>query len=129
MKLYLAVMISGALGVASRLWISTWFSERVGETFPFGTMVVNVSGCLLIGIFGGLTKPDGVLIVSPIVRQMIMIGLLGGFTTFSSFTWQTLTLVEDGEWLYASLNIIGSVVLCLAAVWGGFATANLLNQQ
>jgi CrcB protein len=123
---YLAVMAGGALGSALRMAASLWIADRFAPGFPLGTLVVNVVGCFLIGIFGGITSPDGPLLVSPILRQGVMVGIFGGFTTFSSFSLQTLALANDGEWLYASLNVAASVVLCLVAVWLGSIAAQIL---
>jgi CrcB protein len=81
----------------------------------------------VIGFFGALTGPDGRIFVGTNARQFVMIGICGGFTTFSSFSLQTLNLMNDGEWVYAGGNIVGSVVLCLLAVWIGYALATSLN--
>lgn len=116
---YIAVMIIGAFGCAGRMWLSTFLSEKYGPTFPVGTLAVNISGCLLIGLFAAITRPDGGLLVHPIVRQAVMIGFLGGYTTFSSFGLQTVALLNDGEVWYATMNVVLSVVLCLLAVWIG----------
>jgi len=126
LQTYLAVMAGGAAGSALRMAISLWIADRFAPGFPLGTLVVNVAGCFLMGIFGGITSPDGPLLVSPILRQGVMLGVLGGFTTFSSFSLQTLNLVNDGEWLYAGLNVAGSVILCLVAVWLGAIAAQIL---
>jgi CrcB protein len=116
-------MVVGAIGCASRMWMSTFLSEKYSVTFPIGTLAVNVLGCLLIGLFAGITRPEGGLFIQPLVRQGVMIGFLGGFTTFSSFGLQTITLLTDGEWGYAAANILLSVILCLAAVWIGLVIA------
>jgi CrcB protein len=119
LKAYLAVMLVGAFGCGARMWISNFLAEKYGPAFPIGTLVVNVLGCFLIGFFAGITRADAGILVHPVVRQAVMIGFLGGFTTFSSFGLQTISLLNDGEWGYAALNIILSVALCLAAVWIG----------
>lgn len=111
------------------MWLSLFLASRYGESFPVGTLVVNVTGSFLIGLFAGLTGPQGVLLVSPLWRQFVTIGMMGGYTTFSSFSLQTLTLVSDGEWLRAGLNIVLSVGLCLLAVWLGNAAALNLNHR
>jgi len=98
-----------------------------GETFPWGTLLVNITGSLIIGFFATLTGPDGRIFVSSTTRQFVMIGLCGGYTTFSSFSLQTLNLVQDSEWLQAGGNIVGSVVLCLFAVWLGHILAASIN--
>ncbi len=129
LKSYIAVMLGGALGSALRMWMSLLVAVRFGETFPTGTLVVNVSGCFAIGIFAALTGPDGMLLVSPIVRQGVMVGVLGGFTTFSSFGLQTLELLQSGDWLRAGLNIGLSVFLCLLAVWLGHVFALVVSHR
>ena len=116
---YLAVMVVGAFGCAARMWLSDFLAQKYGVVFPIGTLVVNILGCFIIGVFAGITRPDGGLLVHPVIRQAVMIGFLGGFTTFSSFGLQTMALFTDGEWGYAALNIALSVVLCLVAVWIG----------
>ena len=126
MKLYAAVMIGGAIGSALRYGMSAWIAETTHSTFPWGTLAVNVIGSLVIGIFAGLTGPDGPLLVSPIFRTFVTIGILGGFTTFSSFSLQTMLLLQDGQWLSAVGNVISSVMMCLVATGLGIALANAL---
>jgi CrcB protein len=123
---YLAVMAGGAVGTALRMTLSLWIAERIDHPFPLGTLVVNVSGCFIIGLFAGLTEADGPLLVSPLVRQGVMIGVLGGYTTFSSFSLQTLLLINDRQWLWAGMNIVLSVLCCLVAVWLGALAARTL---
>jgi len=126
MKLYAAIMIGGALGSAARFAISVWLAARVGESFPWGTFAVNIIGSFVIGFFMALTGPDGALMVSPVIRAFVAIGILGGFTTFSSFSLQTISLLQDGQWLWAAGNVLLSVTLCLLATAGGIALANIL---
>ena len=123
MGTYLWVAAGSALGGMARYWCSGFVAERAGEAFPWGTLIINILGSFVIGIFGGLTGPDGRFLVSPEVRIFVMVGLCGGYTTFSSFSLQTLTLAQDGQWLEAGSNIVLSVVLCLLAVWLGVAAA------
>jgi len=125
---YFWVGVGGALGSIARFWLSGLIAQRVGETFPWGTILVNVSGSFVIGFFATLTDPDGRWLVGPMARQFVMIGICGGYTTFSSFSLQTLNLVRDGEWLWAGGNIILSVILCLGAVWIGHILAMSLNK-
>ena len=119
LKGYLAVMVVGAFGCAARMWFSNFLAEKYGPAFPVGTLAVNVLGCFIIGVFAGISRPDGGVLIHPVIRQAVMIGFLGGFTTFSSFGLQTIELLSDGELGFAVLNIVLSVVLCLAAVWIG----------
>ena len=119
---YLWVAIGGALGSVGRFWINGLVSEKIGATFPWGTLVINVGGSFIIGVIGAVASPEGRL-DSPtrqFATQFLMIGVCGGYTTFSSFSLQTLNLVRDREWLYAGGNVLLSVVLCLLAVWLGW---------
>jgi CrcB protein len=125
---YLWVAIGSAIGGVLRFLCSGLIAERIGEVFPWGTLAVNVAGSFVIGFFFTLTGPDGRLLVGAPARQFVMIGLCGGFTTFSSFSLQTLDLARDGDWLRASTNIVGSVVLCLTAVWLGHTAAVAVNR-
>ena len=120
---YFSIMLGGALGTGLRLFLSTWVDQHGGASFPWGTLIVNFTGCLAIGLFSGFAGPEGVVVASPLTRQIVMIGLLGGFTTFSSFSLQTISLIFDGEWLYAGMNVFLSLVLCLAGTLGGVILA------
>jgi len=125
--IYLWIAGGSALGGVARYWLSGVVATAFGETFPWGTLIVNVSGSFVIGLFATLTDPDGRLFVSSEMRQFVMVGIVGGYTTFSSFSIQTLSLLRDGQWASAGANIAGSVVLCLAAVWLGHMLAASLN--
>lgn len=125
---YLLIAFGSALGGMARYWCTGLVDHRIGETFPWGTLVVNVTGSVLIGFFATLTAPEGRWFVGAETRQLVMIGILGGYTTFSSFSLQTLNLVRDGEWARAALNVLLSVLLCLGAVWLGHAAAAALGQ-
>jgi CrcB protein len=129
MVTYLWIGLGSALGGMARYWCSGFVAERIGETFPWGTLTVNVLGSFLIGFLATLTAPDGRFLVGTNARQFVLIGILGGYTTFSSFSLQTLALARDGEWLRAGGNIVLSVVLCLVAVWLGHIAAAALNQM
>lgn len=124
---YIWVAIGGALGSVARFWASGFIARRFGETFPWGTLIVNVTGSLVIGFFATSTGSEGRWIVGPQGRTFFMIGVLGGYTTFSSFSLQTLNLARDGEWLYAIANAVLSLVLCVAGVWLGHVMALGLN--
>ncbi len=128
-KTYLAVMAGGALGTGLRMWISGWCANLFGQTFPWGTLVVNAAGCLVIGAFSGLTGPDGWLMAPPLTRQVVMIGVLGGFTTYSSFSLQTINLLSEGEILYGMGNIVLTLALCLLGTWGGLVLAGILHSK
>ncbi len=125
---YLAVMGGGALGVGARMALSSFIAGRFGELFPWGTIVVNISGCFVIGLFAGLSGPDGPLFLPPWVRQFVMLGLLGGYTTYSSFSLQTILLLQDGQFSAALGNIFGTLLLCLAATWSGLFLAQVISR-
>ena len=125
--LYCWIAIGSAIGGIARYWCSGVAARLFGETFPWGTLFVNVTGSLLIGLFATLTGPDGRIFAGSTARLFVMLGVLGGFTTFSSFSLQTLALAQDSEWLQAGGNIVGSVVLCLLAVWLGHLLALSIN--
>ena len=127
MAAYLWIAIGSALGGMARYGCSGLAARLISETFPWGTLIVNVLGSFIIGFFATLTGPDGRVYVGSLTRQFVLIGFCGGYTTFSSFSIQTLNLMEDGEWLRATANIGGSVVLCLLAVWIGSLLASSLN--
>jgi CrcB protein len=119
---YLWVAFGGALGSVSRFWLNGLISEKIGATFPWGTLAVNVTGSFVIGILGALALPEGRMDTPSrlFATQFLMIGVCGGYTTFSSFSLQTLNLLREREWLYAGGNVILSVVLCMIAVWLGY---------
>ena len=116
---YLLVMLGGALGTGARFWASGVVARRFGEFFPLGTLTVNVTGSFIIGIFVALTDPQGPFLVSPTLRQFFIIGVCGGYTTFSSFSIQTLDLAQEGDWFRAALYTVLSFACCIFAVWLG----------
>jgi CrcB protein len=129
MVTYIWVAIGGALGTTGRYWLSGLVARQFGETFPWGTLIINVTGSFFIGFFATLTGPDGRVFVGSNPRQFVIIGICGGYTTFSSFSLQTLNLINDGEWLYAGTNIVLSVVLCLIGVLAGHLLAMSINMM
>ena len=124
---YLWIAFGSALGGMARHWMSGVVAQRFGEAFPTGTLIVNVTGSFAIGFIATLTDPGGRLLMGVSARQFIMVGVLGGYTTFSSFSLQTLNLARDGEWLYAGANVLLSVIVCLLAVWFGQAVGRMVN--
>jgi CrcB protein len=128
LDVYLWIAFGSALGGMARYGCSGLVAQHFGETFPWGTIVVNVAGSFLIGMVATLTGPDGRLMVPGAARDFVMIGVFGGFTTFSSFSLQTLALARDGEWFGAGLNVVLSVILCLVAVWGGHSVGLAINR-
>ena len=128
MVTYLWIAVGGALGSMARYGCSSLVARLVGETFPWGTLIINIVGSLVIGFFATLTGPDGRLLVAPDAKMFVTIGICGGFTTFSSFSLQTLNLVRDGDMVGAGANVLASVIACLLAVWLGHMGAAALNQ-
>jgi CrcB protein len=118
------IALSGLVATLLRYWLSGFVSRQYGETFPWGTMVVNLIGCLVTGAVFFLTEER--FVVSPNVRTVILIGLLGGFTTFSAYGLQTFTLLRDGDIGLAILNVIASNILGLSMVWIGYFVGRIL---
>jgi fluoride exporter len=117
--------LGGLVGTLSRYWLSGVLARRYGETFPVGTLAVNVVGCFAIGFLFYLFQER--YVAGETTRTVVLVGLLGGFTTFSSYGLQTFTLLRDGEFLYASTNILASNVLGLLTVWVGYTLARVLG--
>jgi CrcB protein len=124
---YLLVALGGALGSVARYGATGLVARCLGEAFPWGTLLVNISGSFAIGLFATLAT-EGRWLMSPATRVFFTAGICGGFTTFSAFSLQTLDLARQGAWLYAGLNILGSVALCLLFVWLGYFLATTLNR-
>ncbi len=122
------VAVGSGLGGAGRYWIFEFMARHISGPFPWGTLIVNVTGSLLIGAFATLTGPEGRLVLGGAARQFVMLGVLGGFTTFSAFSLQTLGLIQEGDWRPAVVNIVASVALCLIGVWAGHALAVAINR-
>jgi fluoride exporter len=122
-KLFL-IGLAGFLGTLSRYWMSGLIAKRYGETFPMGTLVVNLLGCFLIGLLFYLFEER--FLVNQTVRTAVLIGFLGGFTTFSSFGLQTFTLLQDGEFGLAILNMTASNIAGLLLVWAGYTLARIV---
>jgi len=125
---YLLIAIGSALGGMARYFASGVIATLSGGAFPYGTMFVNVTGAIVIGFFATFTGPDGRVMVGTPARQFVMVGICGGYTTFSTFSLETLNLIRDGELMPALLNAVGSVVLCLTFVWLGHVAAATLNR-
>jgi CrcB protein len=124
----LCIGAGGAVGTMLRFWLSGVIARSFGERFPAGTLIINVTGSIAIGIFAALTVPEGRVMVRPLARQFFMIGICGGYTTFSSFSLQTLNLAREKQWGYASLNVGLSLLLCLGGVWLGYLFGKTLNR-
>ncbi len=124
MNMTVAIAAGGALGALFRYWVSIGVHNFAGSDFPYGTLTVNVAGSLLMGMLYVLfiERMD----VDPVWRGALLIGLLGAFTTFSTFSIETLNLVENGESLRAVANVLASVILCVAACWIGMVAGRQL---
>lgn len=120
---YVWVAVGGALGSVFRYMLGNAIARVAGDAMPWGTLLINILGSFVIGWFAAATVGGSRVAASPEFRTFVMVGLCGGFTTFSSFSLQTLALYEDGEPLRALANIILSVVLCLGSVWLGAGAA------
>jgi CrcB protein len=128
MLTYFWVALGGAIGSMARLWLSVQVGLLTGLGFPWGTILVNIIGSLVIGFVATLTGPNGRVAVPIDAQAFVMVGLCGGFTTFSAFSLQTLELARDGRLLHAGANILLSVVLCLTAVALGHWLAMLFGR-
>lgn len=124
---YLWIALGGAIGSVTRFWVSVMLTERFGDKFPWGTLLANISGSFLIGLFATAIGVESRHAASHSLRLFLMVGICGGYTTFSSFSLQTLDLLHKGEWMRAGSNILLSVVLCLAGVWLGHSIGLALN--
>jgi fluoride exporter len=124
MQKTILIGLAGLAGTLFRYWLSGLVARQYGETFPWGTMAVNLVGCFLTGAVFHLTEER--FLVDPTIRTVILIGLLGGFTTFSSYGLQTFMLLRDGEFGLATLNIATANVVGLLLVWAGYVFGKAL---
>jgi CrcB protein len=120
----LLIGVAGLAGTLARYWLSGWADSRWGPTFPIGTLIVNLVGCLAIGFLFHATQEK--YLVDPVIRSAILVGILGGFTTFSSFAVQTFNLMRDGEFFLAGVNLLVSNVAGLILVWVGYSVSRSL---
>lgn len=117
------VALGGALGSVARYWTGLWMARLLGEAFPFGTLLINILGSFVIGLFATLTVADGAMPASLNARLFVMAGICGGYTTFSAFSLQTLALARNGRWDWALAYVTLSLLLCLASVTLGHLLA------
>jgi CrcB protein len=122
---YLAVGVGGFIGAIARFWLGSYIGGRMGTRFPYGTFVINISGSFLIGLI--LTVLSERTHLSPNWRYLIPIGFIGAYTTFSTFEYETLRTIQDGQFFIASLNVVLSVVVGFAAVWGGVIAGRAIS--
>lgn len=127
MLTYLWVALGGALGSVARYWMTNAVAALTGPRFPWGTIAINIIGSFIIGFVAFLTTPVGRVPISFDIRAFILVGICGGYTTFSAFSLQTFELMRSGHWLEAGGNIALSVALCIFAVWAGYLVGTLLG--
>jgi CrcB protein len=118
MEKYLFIGLGGFLGSIARFGLASFVQNRTESLFPYGTMLVNIAGCFVIGLLMTLFQER--IVVGPNVRLFLIIGILGGFTTFSSFSYDTFALLRSGNHLAAGINVTVSLFGCLLATWAGF---------
>jgi len=124
---YLYVALGGALGTLARFWLANWMAVVTGAEFPWGTLLINILGSFVISFFGFLTGTAARFAVPYDARVFVTVGICGGFTTFSSFSLQTVDLLRVGQPARALLYVAASVILCLAACALGFAAASAIT--
>ena len=122
---YLLIAAGGALGSIARYWVGSTIAGRMGIRFPYGTLIVNITACVIIGF--SLTYMGKRADLSPAWRYLIPIGFIGAYSTFSTYEWETLSTMRSGAFLLAALYAAGSFILGLAAVWGGSVLAETLS--
>jgi CrcB protein len=127
MSAYFWVAIGSALGGMARHWCTAVATAWFGAKFPWGTLFINISGSFVIGFFFAISGPNGRFDASTNVKIFVMTGLCGGYTTFSAFSLQTLSLFQQGDWFRGSAYIGASVLLCVVGVWAGYALAMAIN--
>lgn len=119
-----AVAVGGSIGATTRYLVSTWAAGRFGTGFPYGTLIVNIVGCFIIGMF--MTAATERFIINPYWRLIVTVGFVGGLTTFSSYSYETFQLLEDGSITMVMYNIFGNLILGFFATWLGISMARLL---
>jgi CrcB protein len=122
---YLLIAVGGAFGSVARYWVGSTIAGRMGTRFPYGTFVINLTACLIIGFsITWLGKRAG---INPAWRYLIPVGFIGAYSTFSTYEWETLSTMRSGAFLLAALYALGSLILGLAAVWLGAALAESIS--
>jgi CrcB protein len=124
MEKLLLVAVGGGIGAVARYLVSGWAAEHIGSNFPYGTLIVNVVGCLIIGLFMTLTTEK--YLVSPHWRLLVTVGFLGGLTTFSSYSYETFKLLEEAGMTMAFYNIFSNLIIGFFATWVGITLGRLI---
>jgi len=122
---YLFIALGGSLGSIARYWVGSTISGRVGTRFPYGTFVINITACIIIGF--ALTYLGEHVELSPAWRYLVPVGFVGAYSTFSTYEWETLSTLRSGAFLLAALYAVGSLFLGLIAVWGGSFLAEVFR--
>lgn len=125
MKDFLTICLGACAGATSRYYLGLWIASRLGATFPYGTFLINVTGCLILGFFGTLAVERSA-VIPPELRLLVAVGFTGSYTTFSTFGFETIRLLEDGDILLAIAYVLGSVLLGLLATYLGLVVARTL---
>ena len=125
MQKYFLIALGGALGSIARYWVGSTVANRMGTRFPYGTFVINITACVIIGF--SLTFLARRVDLNPAWRFLIPVGFIGAYSTFSTYEWETLSTIRNGAFFLAALYAVGSFILGLAAVWGGSAIAELIS--
>ena len=124
MQKYLLIAVGGALGSIARYWVGSTISGRIGAKFPYGTFVINITACVIIGFT--LTYLSKRADLNSAWRYLFPVGFIGAYSTFSTYEWETLSTLRSGAFALGALYALGSLVLGLAAVWAGTALADLI---
>ena len=125
MQKYFLIALGGALGSMARYWVGSMVANRMGTKFPYGTFVINITACVIIGF--ALTYLGKRAELNPAWRFLIPVGFVGAYSTFSTYEWETLSILRSGAFLLALLYAVGSLLLGLLAVWGGSVLAEVLG--
>jgi CrcB protein len=126
---YISVVLGSIVGAVARFLVSVVLVSQFGDGFPWGTLFVNVTGSFAIGFYAALTGPDGRLSVSPRQKLFVMVGICGGYTTFSAFSLETLRFVQSGKLQTALVYLLVSAITWIASVWIGYAMAARLTRH
>ena len=124
MQRYLLIAFGGALGSMARYWVGSTIANRMGTKFPYGTFVINITACMIIGF--SLTFLAKRADLNPAWRFLVPVGFIGAYSTFSTYEWETLSTIRTGAFLLAASYAVSSLILGLAAVWGGSVLAEIL---
>ncbi|MBI9051998.1 MAG: fluoride efflux transporter CrcB [Anaerolineaceae bacterium] len=124
MEKFLFISLGAMFGANARYWLGDWAAQKWGTAFPYGTLIINLSGSLILGFF--LTIATERFLIDPRIRMMVVVGFLGAYTTFSTYTMESFNLMFHGQWLYGLLNLLGSTLLGVLAIGLGVSLGKLL---